>query len=140
MMEEPARRRMINPHNVQARLTHQRQIGIHPFRAADVVSLRIRFKRTVRDPFDEKLLLAFEKELRLGENPGGCRLCHVESCSVIPSAVEAATQRTECARPGFPSLDSSSSKLRSAFAQTSELARSTIGAAAKNKQNIEPRR
>src|SRR5204862_3712469 len=80
-IEEPARRRMINPHNVQARLTHQCQIGIHPFRPADIVSVRIRFKRTVRDPFYEKLLLAFEKELRLGDNSGDCRLCHVEPYS-----------------------------------------------------------
>src|SRR6266550_130442 len=117
MIEEPPRRRMINPHNVQARLTHQCQIGIHPFRPADIVSVRIWFKRTVRDPFDEKLLLAFEKELRLGQNPVGCRLCHVESCSVIPSAVEAATQRTESARPGFPFHYSADSRLLSSFPQ-----------------------
>src|SRR6266511_860642 len=75
------------------------------FWPADIISIRIRFERTVRDPFHEKLLFAFEKELRLRANAGCCRLCHVKPCSVIPSGVEV-------------SLDSPSSRLRSAFAQS----------------------
>ena len=102
----------------QTRIAHERQIGIQPFWPADIISIGIRFERTVRDPFNKKLPVSVEEKLRLRANSGGCRLCHVEPCSVIPSAVEAATQRTECARPGFPSLDSPSSRLRSAFAQS----------------------
>ena len=117
-IEEPTRRRMINPHNVHASLAHQRQIGIDLFRPADIISILIRFERAVRDTFDEKLAVPVEKKLRSGTDSRVCRLCHVEPCSVIPSAAEAATQRTECARPGFPSLDSPSSRLRSAFAQS----------------------
>ena len=71
-IEEPARRRMINPHNVQARLAHQRQIGIHLFRPADIISIRIRFERTVRDAFNEKLLVSVEKELRRGSDSRVC--------------------------------------------------------------------
>ena len=60
-IEEPARRRMINPHNVHAGLAHQRQIGIQLFWPADIIPIRIRFERTVRDPFDEKLPVSVEE-------------------------------------------------------------------------------
>ena len=76
-IEEPARRRMINPHNVHTRLAHQRQIGIQLFWPADIISIRIRFERTVRDPFDEKLLVSVEEKLRSGSDSGVCCLCHV---------------------------------------------------------------
>ena len=86
-IEEPARRRMINPHDVQTRIAHQRQIGIHLFRPADIISIRIRFERTVRDAFDEKLLVAFEKKLRLGTDSRGLS-CVMSSVSVILSAAK----------------------------------------------------
>src|SRR5215471_10797676 len=77
-VEEPRRRRMINSHNVHTRLAHQRQIGIHLFRSADVVPIRIRLKRTVRDAFNEKFPVSVEEELRSGSDSRVCCLCHVE--------------------------------------------------------------
>src|SRR5215510_11186782 len=67
-VEEPARRRMINSHNVDARLAHQRQIGIHLFRPANVIAIPIRFEGTVRDTFNEKLPVSLEEELRSGSD------------------------------------------------------------------------
>src|SRR5262245_32518634 len=87
MIEEPARGRMINADNVQTCFAHQRQVGMHLFWPADIITIRIRFKRTVRDAFDEKLLFSVEEKLRSGPDSGGSRLCHVEPCSLIPSGV-----------------------------------------------------
>src|SRR5262245_13841961 len=100
-IEEPARRRMINPHNVHARLAHQRQIGIHLLWPADVISIRVRFERTVGNPFDEKLPIAVEKKLRNGSDSGVSYLCHVE-------------RSRDISRPA-PALDGETS---SAFAQS----------------------
>ena len=61
---------MINPHNVQADLTHEREIDIYLFRAPEMISLRVRLKRPVGHAFDKKLPLAFEKEFRDPANPG----------------------------------------------------------------------
>ena len=61
---------MINPHHVQAGLTHQRKIDIYLFRAPKMISLRIRLKRPVGHAFDKKLPLAFEKEFRDRAIPG----------------------------------------------------------------------
>src|SRR5262249_38043369 len=76
-VEKPARRRMIDSHNVHTCLAHQRQIGIHLFRPANVIAIPIRFKRTVRDTFNEKLPVSVEEELRSGSDSRVCCLCHV---------------------------------------------------------------
>src|SRR6266576_578641 len=83
-IEEPARRRMINPHNVHASLAHQRQIGIQLFRPADIISIRVRFERTVRDPFAEKLPVSVEEKLRSGPDS---RVCLHSVSSLSPCTV-----------------------------------------------------
>src|SRR6266576_4918231 len=85
-IEEPARRRMINPHNVHASLAHQRQIGIQLFPPADIISIRVRFERTVRDPFDEKLPVSVEEKLRSGSDS---RVCLHNVSSLSPCTVPA---------------------------------------------------
>src|SRR4029077_678069 len=87
-IEKPARRQRIDSNNVKTSIAQKRQIGLYPFRPADVISIRIRFERTVRDAFDEKLPFAFEKELRLRADSQGFVLCHVEVLSVILSATK----------------------------------------------------
>src|SRR5713101_6261842 len=61
---------MINPHHVQAGLTHERKIDIYLFRAPEMISLRVRLKWPVGHALDKKLPLAFEKEFRDRANPG----------------------------------------------------------------------
>src|SRR5215471_16091814 len=100
-VEKPARRRMIDSHNVHARLAHQRQIGIHLFRPANVIAIPIRFEGTVRDTFNEKLPVSVEEELRSGSDSRVCCLCHVE--------------RVDTSLDVFFALDG---KTRSAFAQS----------------------
>ena len=75
---------MINPHDVQADLAHQRQIGIHLFGPAEIISFRIRLERTVRDAFDEKLSVAFEEKFRDRANSRGfavsCQRSSISPC------------------------------------------------------------
>jgi hypothetical protein len=80
---------MINPHQVQTGLTHERKVAIYLFRAPEMISLRVRLKRPVGHAFDKKLPLAFEKEFRDRANSGqygrahggakvGTRYCRVQ--------------------------------------------------------------
>ena len=69
---------MINPYNVQTRPAHQSQIDVDLLRPTEVIAFGVWLERAVRDSFNEKLLFAFEKELRLGTNPRVCGLRHVE--------------------------------------------------------------
>src|SRR5579864_5139669 len=64
LFEEPLRRWMINPDNVQSDFTHQSKIRIRLFRAAEIISIRVRFERPVGHAFDEEFAVAFEKEFR----------------------------------------------------------------------------
>jgi hypothetical protein len=85
---------MINPYNVQTRPAHQSQIDVDLLRPAEVIAFGVWLERAVRDSFNEKLLFAFEKELRLGTNPRVWHLyhatpfCHSERLP-RPSAAEA---------------------------------------------------
>ena len=77
-VEKPRRRCMINPHNIQAGLSHEREIGIHLLGPTEIVSFGIRLEGTVRDAFDEKLLVTFQKEFRRRANSRILSRCHVE--------------------------------------------------------------
>src|SRR4029077_18434453 len=85
-IEEPARRRMINPHHIHPGLAHQRQIGIHLLRLAESISTCIRFERTVRDTFDEKLHVSVEKELCPRADSRVCRhnVGSLSPCTAVP--------------------------------------------------------
>src|SRR4029453_6061624 len=87
-IEEPARRGMINPDNVQTCFAHQRQIGIHLFTSTAKISTRIRFERTVCEGFDEKLFVSVEKELRLGSDSRVCGRCHLERSRDISQPIK----------------------------------------------------
>ena len=71
-IEKPARRRVINAHEVDPDLAHQRKIDIYLFGAPEIISLRVRLERTVGDALDKKLPVAFEKEFRDGANARFC--------------------------------------------------------------------
>src|SRR5262249_9491225 len=90
-VEKPARRRMINPQNVQTGLAHQRQIDVYLLRRPEIIPIRVRLERPVRDALNEEFLFAFEKELRPGSNPGVC-LHSVSSLSLYT----AVAQRFNC--------------------------------------------
>src|ERR1051325_3856972 len=84
-IEKPAWRHVINSDQVQSDLAHQRKIDIHLFWLAEIISVRVRFERTVGDAFDEKLAVAVEKEFRNWSNSRGNGFCHVVSGFVILS-------------------------------------------------------
>jgi len=54
---------VINPHNVDADLAHHRKIDIHLRGPAEIMLLFVRLERPVGNAFDEKLVIADEKEL-----------------------------------------------------------------------------
>src|SRR6266545_8267923 len=83
-IKKPLRWDMINPHNVEAGLAHQRQIDVDLFRPSEIISLCIRFERSVGNPFDKKFLVSFEKEFRNRPNPRICCPYHVKES---PAAV-----------------------------------------------------
>ena len=94
---------MINPHNIQANLTHEREIGIHLLRPSEIVPLGVRLEGTVRDTFDEKLFVTFQKEFRrrvefVGLPPLSCR-AKSRHLSVFVNAIQmqehSATSRSE---------------------------------------------
>ena len=63
-IQKPAGRRMVNAHQIQPGLTHQRQIDVDLIRAAHIVSVGIRLERAVRHTFNKKLYVALEKKFR----------------------------------------------------------------------------
>src|SRR5438046_10309694 len=63
-VDKPRRRCMINPNNIQAGLSHQGEIDIHLLGPTEIVSFGVRLEGTVRDAFDEKLVVTFQKEFR----------------------------------------------------------------------------
>ena len=75
---------MINSHNIQADLTHEGEIDIHLLRPPEIVPLGVRLERTVRDAFDEKLFVAFEKEFRRRANS---RVCVVVMSSEVETSI-----------------------------------------------------
>src|SRR6267154_6603230 len=97
-IEEPARRRTKNPNNVHASLAHQRQIGINLFRPADIISILIRFERTVRDTFDEKLAVPVEKKLRSGTDSRVClhSVSSLSPCTVVSQSFNYRGSRVDC--------------------------------------------
>src|SRR5438046_7928887 len=77
-VDKPRRRCMINPHNIQAGLSHQGEIDIHLLGPTEIVSFGVRLEGTVRDAFDEKLFVTFQKEFRRRANSRILSRCHVE--------------------------------------------------------------
>src|SRR6266568_3056231 len=61
-IEKPARRRMINSHNVETDLMHEGKIGIDLLGSSKIISFRVRLEGTVSNAFDKKLFVAFEEE------------------------------------------------------------------------------
>ena len=62
-IQEPARRHIINAHQIHARLDHHVEILGRSLGSPKVVALRIRRKRTVGHPLDEKLFIPLEEKL-----------------------------------------------------------------------------
>src|SRR6266513_653456 len=54
LIKKPARRCVINPHDIQTNLTHDRKIDIDLLRSSEIVSVRIRLEWSVSDAFDKK--------------------------------------------------------------------------------------
>src|SRR4030095_10517867 len=69
---------VINPPHVEADLAHQCQIGIDLFRSSEIISLYVRFERSVGNPFNKKFSGAFEKEFCNWPNPRVCCRYHVK--------------------------------------------------------------
>jgi hypothetical protein len=87
-VEKPSRRRMINAHNIQSGLSHEREIDIHLLGPTEIVPFGVRLEGTVRDAFDEKLFVTFQKEFRRRANS---RVCPHSESSLSPCT--ALTQR-----------------------------------------------
>src|SRR5580765_374297 len=77
-IKKPARRRMVNPHNVQTGLAHESKIAIDLLRSSEVISFCVRLERTVGNAFHKELLVSVKKEFRHRANSGVCHACHVE--------------------------------------------------------------
>src|SRR6266480_4026316 len=77
-IKKPTWWRMVNSHNIQTSLAHERQIGIDLRGLAKIVSFRVRLERSVSDAFNKKLPVTVEKELCNWSNSRVCRTCHVE--------------------------------------------------------------
>jgi len=69
---------VINPHNIQAGLSHEGEIDIHLLGRTEIVSFGVRLERTVGDAFDEKLFVTFQKEFRRRSNSRVLSRGHVE--------------------------------------------------------------
>src|SRR6059058_3924860 len=63
---------MVNPHEVQTYLAHQRKIDIDLIGPPKITSVRVRLEWSVSDAFDKKLPVAFEKEFRDRANSRVC--------------------------------------------------------------------
>src|SRR5207237_5694136 len=63
LIQKPTRRRMINPHDVDADFAHLRKIALHLFLRAQIMTFRVRFEGTVSDALQKEFAVAFEKEL-----------------------------------------------------------------------------
>src|SRR5438046_6539133 len=72
MIKNPARWRVINPHNIQTNLAHERKIDIDLLGSSEIVSVRVRLEWSVSDTFDKKLSVTFEKEFRDRANSRVC--------------------------------------------------------------------
>ena len=77
-IQEPAGRRMINSHHIQASPPHESQIDIDLLRPAKIISFGIRLERSVRNAFDKKLPVAVGKKFRSRANSRVGYGCHVE--------------------------------------------------------------
>src|SRR5947209_11451214 len=75
-VEIPTWRRVINPHQIQTSLPHQRKIGIKLLRPPEVVAISVRLERTVSHAFHEEFFVAFEEEFCSGTNPRVYDGCH----------------------------------------------------------------
>ena len=80
-IEKPLRWDMINPHHVEADLAHQCQIGIDLFRSSEIISLCVRFERSVGNPFNKKFSGRLRKRIsQLAESAGLLSLsCQAEA-------------------------------------------------------------
>jgi hypothetical protein len=83
---KPARRGVIYTQDVQADLTHQRQISIDLLRPSEIMSLRVRPEGPVGDPFNEKFAVALKRISRPRESAS------LRSLPLFPSRTGALTQ------------------------------------------------
>jgi hypothetical protein len=67
-IKKPAWRRMVNPHNIQTSLAHETEIDIDLLRPPKIVSVVVRFERTVSDTLNKELSVTLEKEFRSRPN------------------------------------------------------------------------
>ena len=63
-IQEPERRDVIDPDDVQSDFAHLREIALHLIARAEVMPFRVRFERPVGDALDEKFSVAFEEKFR----------------------------------------------------------------------------
>src|SRR5437868_2088315 len=111
-IEKPARRSVINPHEVQASLAHQCKIDIDLLSFSQIISVRVRLEWSVSDAFNKKFSVAFEKEFRDRANSRVCLRCHVERSRDISqwflgfrvrdSSTSPGMTKEKCLRPQMP--------------------------------------
>ena len=63
-IKKPARRRMVNSHNIKTGLPHENEIAINLLRSSEVISFCVGLERTVGHAFNKKLFVSFKKEFR----------------------------------------------------------------------------
>src|SRR5919106_4410366 len=68
-IEKPSRGDMIDPHDVEAGLAHQRQVGFNLSLPSEIISVCVRLEWSVGNPLNEKFFVALEKEFRDSANP-----------------------------------------------------------------------
>src|SRR5437763_9400772 len=78
MIEKPTRRRMINPHKIEASLPHERKIGSDLLRPAKILTFAVGLKGAVGNALHEKFSVALEKEFRSRTDARVYDRCHVE--------------------------------------------------------------
>src|SRR5689334_1597775 len=71
-IQEPGRRRVINPHQINTEFLHQMQIALKLLRRTEIVALRVRSKWPVSYSFDEKFFLPVEEEFGDGADTRIC--------------------------------------------------------------------
>src|SRR2546430_15192848 len=70
-IKKPARRRMVNPHNIDTNLVHKRKIEVYLLMSSEVVFFGGRLEKSQPDSLHKKLLDHRKKEYRVGANLRG---------------------------------------------------------------------
>ena len=71
-IKKPARRRMVNPHNIETNLAHERKIDVHLLSSSQVIFFGVRLEGSIRDSLHKKLSVTLKKEFRDWANSRVC--------------------------------------------------------------------